>query len=477
MANTDTFGTILGEIGKGLLPLRDAVSSPSSFMFFMQRMGWQATAIPQPLQDLGNGVDQLFSQLQKIFGNGLALDGSVSLGSDSASSSIDINDIMAIAHAVQEVIDGIRALVSAPDAAFPPELIADDFKNKFPKQLIDFLIINYLTKYQSPLAFALRALGVVKTHYIAPVGNRVPYVDYSIDFSDLPQVFGDPTIVLQNAFAWGSDDFDFSAFASQVDNLMWHLGVDTTVPELPQDIAATLEGNVEIEGNPIRKTLKAVFFERARDSGRLSADVRLLYLPKDVGKLPGFAIMPAFNGLLDVSMQLSPGLTVTLHSDMDLQGGIGLLVRPGTGIDMVLGFNNGAATHATGSLKVEVDRAQADNSPILIIGSPDSTRLQYRQLGGLAGIRLDATQAPDVFAEADLKGLEFIFQPSDADGFIKTIMPGSSSIGFDLTAGISYQQRFYFRGTSHLEISVPAHLQLGPIDVESLTIQANPQDG
>src|SRR5690348_13112396 len=120
MASTDTFGTILGEIGKGLLPLRDAVSSPSGFMFFMQRMGWQATAIPQPLQDLGNGVDQLFSQLQKIFGNGLALDGSVSLGSDSASSSIDINDIMAIAHAVQEVIDGIRALVSAPDAAFPP---------------------------------------------------------------------------------------------------------------------------------------------------------------------------------------------------------------------------------------------------------------------------------------------------------------------------------------------------------------------
>src|SRR5262249_32255418 len=124
MPNTNTFGTILAEIGKGLLPLRDAVSSSDSFVFFMQRLGWQATAIPQPLQDLGTGVDQLFSELQKILGNGLAFDGSVSLGSDSAAGSIDSNDILAVAHAVKQVIDGINALVSAPDAAFPASLIA-----------------------------------------------------------------------------------------------------------------------------------------------------------------------------------------------------------------------------------------------------------------------------------------------------------------------------------------------------------------
>src|ERR1700687_628518 len=477
MANTDTFGTILGEVGKGLLPLRDAVSSTDSFVFFMQKLGWQASAIPQPLQDLGTDIDQLFSQLQKLLGNGLAFDGSVSLGSDSASASIDANDIMALAHGVKQVIDGIRALVAAPDAAFPAQLIADNFKAKFPKQLIHFLVINYLTKYQSTWAFAFRALGVVKTRYTAPAGNRLPYVDYSLDFSDLPKVFAVPSTVLQNAFAWGGDDFDFPAFASQVDNLLWHLGVDTSVPELPQQIAATLEGNVNIEGNPIRKTLKLVFFQRASSSGRMSADVRLLSSPADAGKKPGFAIMPAFNGLLDVSMQLSPDLTVTLRSDMDLQGGVGLLVRPGAGIEMALGFNSGAGTHATGSLKVEVERSQVDNSPILLLGSPDSTRLQYRKLGGLAGIRLDANQSPDVFAEADLKGLEFVFKPSDADGFIQKILPDSATMGFDLTAGISHQQGFYFRGTSHLEISVPAHIQLGPIDVQSLTIAANPKDG
>ncbi len=93
MADTDTFGTILAEIGKGLLPLREAVSSPDSFIFFMQKLGWDANAIPQPLQDLGTGVDQLFSQLQKILGNGLSFDGSISLESGSASATINPNDM------------------------------------------------------------------------------------------------------------------------------------------------------------------------------------------------------------------------------------------------------------------------------------------------------------------------------------------------------------------------------------------------
>jgi hypothetical protein len=478
MANTDTFGTILAEIGKGLLPLRDAVSSPQSFVFFMQKQGWQVTAIPQPLEDLGTGIDQLFSELRKIVGNGLAFDGSVSLGTDTATVNIGLDDITAMGHAVVQVVDGIAALASAPDAAFPPSLLSDNFKAKFPKQLVDFLIINYLTKFQPRWAFGLRALGVIKTQYTAPAGNRLPYVNYSLDFSDLPKVFDNPSSILQNAFAWGTNDFEFSAFASQVDNLLWHLGVDTSMDVIPSLVAAPIEGNVTIEGDPQRKALRAVFFERARTSGRMEADVRLLSLPADTGKLPGFAIMPAFNGVLDLSMQLSPDLTLTINSDMDLQGGVGLIVRPGSGIDMVLGFNNGAATHATGSLTVEIDRSQVDNAPVLLLGSPTSTRLQYRKLGGLVGIRLDASQSPDVFAEADLKGLEFVLDSSGADGFIQTIFPPSSAgMGFDLTVGLSHQDGFYFRGTSHLEISVPAHIQLGPIEVQSLTIGANPNGG
>jgi hypothetical protein len=478
MGNLGTFEALLAEVGKALLPLKEAVSSPANFVFLMQKLGWQADAIPQPLQDLGAGVDALFSELRKVVGDGLSFDGSVGLRSDSASVDISLADILALKHALEQIINGIHGLAMAPDAAFPPSLIADDFKNKFPKQVIDYLVVQYLTTYQHTWGFGFRALGIIKKKYIPSAGNRMPYVEYSLDLSDLPKLLENPRVLLENAFGWGSDEFDYSAFVSQVENLVWTLGADVFVEEMPKLSASSVEGNVDIEGDPGRKVMKAVFFERARNTGRMSAEIRLLYLPKNAGKKPGFALMPAFNGMLDFTMQLSPDVAVTIKSDADLQGGVALLIRPDSAIETVLGFNGGPITHASASLGIEVERSNPNNTPILILGSADATRLQYKKIGGAGGISLDSSNATDVFAEVDLKGLEFVFEPSDGDGFIQKIFPsGGVGLGFDLAAGISYQRGFYFRGTSHLEIEIPAHIQIGPIDLQSLTIAANPKDG
>ena len=44
----------------------------------------------------------------------------------------------------------------------------------------------------------------------------------------------------------------------------------------------------------------------------------------------------------------------------------------------------------------------------------------------------------------------------------------------DLTLGISHREGFYFRGTSNLEIELPAHIELGPLEIQGLTISAVP---
>jgi hypothetical protein len=478
MGNLGTLETILSEVGKALLPLKEAVSSPGNFFQLLQKLGWPPDDIPQPMQDLGRGADQLFTELRKIVGSGLSFDGSVSLDSDSAAVDISFDDIKALIRAVQDIVNGIQGLVASPDALFPAAWIADGFKNKFPKQLVDYLIIRYLTTFHAEWAFGFRAFGVIKTKFIPAAGNRSAFVQYQLDLSDLPQTLEDPRLVLQNAFQWGTDDFDFGLFISQVENLLWAMGADVFIETMHPQVAAAIQGDVAIEGNPARKILKAVILERARNTGRMSADIRLIYLPKVNGKKPGFALMPAFNGVLDFAMELSPGLKVKISSDADLEGGVALLVRPDSGIEAVLGFDSGSISHASASVKVGVERSNLDQTPILILGSADATRLQYKALGGAAGVSIDSSSSIDVFAEADLKGLEFVFEPSEGDGFIQKIFPpGGVGLGFDLTVGLSHQQGFYFRGTSHLEIQIPAHIQLGPIDLQSLTIAANPKDG
>lgn len=477
MADLGTLETILSEVGKGLLPLKAAISSPNSFFAFMLKLGWRADDVPQPIQDLGTGLDTLLSELQELLGSGVSVDGSVSLESTSVSTNLNIEDIARLTDAVRSVVDGIHAIATAPDAAIPATLRDDNFKNIFPKQLIDYLLITYLTKYQPSLAFALRAFGVIKKEFAPAAGNRPDHVKYTFDFGEIPTTLANPGLVLRNAFGWGTTDFDYRLLASEVDNLFISLGMDVFIEEISADVGSKIDGGVSIEGDPIRTAVQGVFFERPRSSGRMVADVRLMYLPEDGPKKPGFALMPGFNGLLDFKMQLGPDISVIIKSDLDVQGGVALLVRPGRPIEMLLGFNNpGAPTHATGSASVAVERS-ASGTPMLLLGSPNETRLQLKALSGLGGIRLDSDNTVDVFAEFELKGLEFVLKPSNPDGFIAKIFPSEAQFGFDLTTGYSYLRGFYLRGAANLEIQVPLHLQLGPINLESLTISANPADG
>lgn len=470
-----TFEALLAEVGKALLPLKFALSSKQSFFGFMLKLGWQADEIPQPLNDLNTSLDNLFARLRKLTGDGLAFDGSVSLDTESPTS-ISLDDVSGLKQAVEQIINAIEDIAAAPDASIPQILRDDNFKDLFPKQLTKYLLINYLTTYHSSTAFAFRSLGIIKSRYVAAAGNRPSYVDYSIDFEDVPSVLENPALILQNAFGWGTDDFNYQAFSSQIDNWLMTVGIDVLIDEMPTGTADKIRGDLVLPGDPATRVMRGVIFQRARASGKMVADLRLLYLPKDGAKKPGIALMPGFNGLLDFKMQLAADVAVTIKSDVDAQGGVALLIRPDAAIESVLGFNNeGAPTHATGSGLVNVERSTADESPFLLLGSENATRLQYRRIAGTGGFKLDQQSVLEIFAEFELKGLEFVLQASEADGFIKKILPSDGAkVSFDLAMGVSSSRGFYFRGTSSLEISAPVHLQIGPVEVQALTIRAIP---
>jgi hypothetical protein len=471
-----TLEVVLLEVSRLLMPLKKAIDSPESFYSFMLNLGWDADDIPQPLQQLGTGLDTLFTKLQAIFG-GISLSGSVSPGSQTSSLNISPADVQALIQAIEQVIDGIVDIVNAPDAAIPAKLRDDGFREKFPVQLVNYLIITYLNTYQPPLAFGLRSFGVIKTEYFPASGNRKPYVEYQLGFSDIPKIFSDPVIIFRNAFGWGTPDFDFNQFIFPIQNLFHALKIDTFVEEIDTGTAKQIEGGVPVEGDPVRKALRAVFFERARDSGRLAAEMRFLMLPGDgASMLPGIAMLPAFNGILDFKMNLGPDIAVTIKSEMNLEGGVGLIIRPDEPIEFILGFDDSAGiSNAGGNLEVKAERTNADGTPTIMLGNPDATRLEYKKIGGKGGINLSTEHGADVYVEVELNGLKFVFKPGEADGFIKNLVPPDGfSLDFELAAGYSINSGFYFRGSSAFEINLPAHIQLGPIELEGMTLTIKP---
>jgi len=480
MTERGTFETLLAEVGQALLPLREALASPEAFVGFLTKLGWHAEDIPQPLVQVGASVEVLYDLLRKILGDGgLNVGGSVAGSTDDGAAvaiDVSLDDIQRGIQAVTDVVDGIKAIETAPAGTIPAPLLADGFATEFPQQLLDHVLITYLTRFHPRIGFGLKALGVVKSAYAAPAGNRPAYVHQTLDFSDLPRLLDDPSIVLKNAFGWGEPTFDAGAVLSEVDNLLTSLGLSVHLEDQRTGAVQVLTGAAPPLGAAPIRGLVAIIFERVTAATRMSAELRLVGLPASGPALPGLALFPTFTGTLDFTWQLDTDISLTVRSNMNVAGGLGLKVRPGTGIDMVVGFEDGdAPVGASGSVDVKVGRSVTDGAPHLILGSPGETRLQYRTIAGIGGIRLANGADLDVFIELDLEGLEFVIDAGESDGFIAKLLPDDGiSFGSDLAIGMSHRQGFYFRGTSNLELSVPAHVQLGPVEIQSLLISAVP---
>lgn len=473
MAEQGTFERILAEIGQALLPLRDALSSPDAFIGLLQKLGWRAEGIPQPLRDVGTAVETLYGSLRRLLGDG-GLNVGTGAGGDSATS-VSADDVSRAVTAVQAVIKGIQAITTAPDSAIPASLRADGFPALFPAQLVDYLVITYLQRFHPSVGFTLRALGVVKSSLAPPAGGRPAYKHLALDVSDLPKVLGDPSQVLRNAYGWGTPDFDYAALASQIDNLLVTLGADVRIDAVEPATASAVQGPRE-PGGALVRAVRGILFNQAHTS----AEIRLMPVPADGTALPGVALLPAFDGALAVTFPLGADLEVTVTSNLDLAGGVALLARPGQPLEMVLGFENGGVpVGGRGSIEAVVRRAgeDTDREPTIVFGAPDRTRLQFRRIAGTGGVRLVGDDV-DAFVEVDVRGLEFVFRPDDADGFITKVLPADGfSVGADLAVGLSHRDGFYFRGTSGLEIQLPVRQQIGPVELQGLSVTATPEGG
>jgi len=466
MSQRDTLTLVVEEIALALAPLQDAVLSPERFVNFMAQLGWEVDGIPQPLQDLAGSLTGLIADLQHI----LTRD---ETGADS------LSEIGALLQSVQQVFSGIKVIGAAPDAAFPPSLIADDFKNEFPAQLLQFLIMKHLRRRHPQMAFILRALGVMRIDYSPSSGNRRQYMRYRFDFSDLPELLHDPSQIFKNAYGWGTDTPDYGALFQHLENLLLSMQVDVTRPVINPATVERLAGGTEIAGRPKRRAVAAVFFERIRSSGRLAAELLFLDLPGDGTVKPGLAILPRFNGPLDFRLQLGDNIAVTIDSSFDVQGGVGLILRPERGIDVLLGFENGGApTSAQGSISVRAEYSDESQEPITLLGSPDASRLEFKNVSGTGGLTVDfKNNSQSLFVELELQGGKLVIAPGQGDGFLQAILPQDGiAVHFDLAAGISTSQGFYFRGSGGLELSIPTHLTLGPVELQSVTIGAEPSD-
>ncbi|MCB0705590.1 MAG: hypothetical protein KDC34_09790 [Saprospiraceae bacterium] len=453
MVQKNTLSMLVTEAAKMLVPLEQAVSSPEAFKTFMIQMGWQPDDIPQPVLAISDSVVGLKNALED------AIDGD-----------LDLSQIDNIRAYIVQLIDGINDISNAPDAAIPLKLRADGFKTEFPIQLLQFLLVDYLQNHQKTAGFLLKSLGIVKTTFSDPGGDRMPFMDYQFDLSQIPDLLSNPLTIFENAYGWGTNDFDYESLFMALENFLYSSGVDVRLTSIAPDELIALSEGITLPGAPDIPVMRFIFFQRYRPSGRLAAEIRLVPLPGNGSKKPGMALLPFFNGILDMRLELGQFLAATIKADGKIEGGIGLVFRPGQGIKPIFGFD-GVTTTAKGQLDVIFEHTNEEADPVLIIGDADSSRLEYKTIAGKGGIRLGTGDALELFTEIEVQGGKVVIGGGDGDGFIQKILPGDGlSANFDLALGLSNLNGLYFRGSGGLEIKLPAHIDLGFLEVNGLTL-------
>ena len=108
---------------------------------------------------------------------------------------------------------------------FQPGLDVTAFKSEFPRQIIDYLVVDYLLRRQPGWGNLLKLAGVLRLEDVAASASRPAFIRRRIAWEDLGQFLSDPTLVLRNAYHWGQADFRDVALIGNVADVLdgWHI--------------------------------------------------------------------------------------------------------------------------------------------------------------------------------------------------------------------------------------------------------------
>ena len=105
------------------------------------------------------------------------------------------------------------------------------------------------------------------------------------------------------------------------------------------------------------------------------------------------------------------------------------------------------------------------------LGTPGG--MQFEIGSGSLALGIEKLDRVRFFVETELKRGELVLKSSDADGFLAKLLPADGiTTEFNLGLGIANDAGLYFIGSSGLEIRLPLHLALGPVEIQYLTLGA-----
>lgn len=426
-----TVQAVLRVVRRVVSPLADRLTVGAAPAFFgglgVPMTAAQATSLAGPLGAAGGAVANHVRSVDEL---------------DQLLDAGDLSGLLtSTANAIGRVADLFDALPALGTAVGGLPGAPPGFAATFPQRLLDHLITDFIGS-----AFGanevLEFLGILDRQDLAiPGPGGMPYTVDTLHLDRVADWVGDPAGQLAARFDWGAPGFDGTRLLEALAQLLGMLGmpalIDRSGPAPVLDMAfASIAPHPEMAPAGVGLTL-------------------------DGGSAP-------------VTFEASgTGWALTASVEFGLPSGAEVILQPDGAVSVRLPQGSPAVT---GRVRLTFTVTRPGDSPVVLFGTPGGSRLEAREVAFEfdAGLRWDATGAHgDAGIGGVLRQGKLVLDLGEGDGFLASLLSGARvENDFELGFGFSLDGGLRLHGSSALEVQLPAHVTLGPVELTALTLSA-----
>ena len=182
MADRDTLAVLAEELGAAFAPLELALQSQDDFSALMVELGWDLATIPDALAALQAPLATISELLD--------------------AGELDADSLPGALHAISSALGAVGQISNA--TGLPATVDAGAFTAELPRQLVDFVIVDYLLDRHPLVGDLLKLLGVIRLEDVEAAGKRPAFVRRAVAWEDLARVLSTPQAVLRRRLPVGS---------------------------------------------------------------------------------------------------------------------------------------------------------------------------------------------------------------------------------------------------------------------------------
>lgn len=418
-------GDVLGLLGELGLALPPSLLTEPGFMTAIQTGGAAAGALPDIIASLTTAIE-----------------------ADDAASAVEA--AVKLIEAGAKVISSFSAIATELQSASVPgvsQAVLDDFAGKLPGKLLDYVVVTFLESFYPVLASSAALVGLIDRGPKPGVDGdqtQPPYIARSLELSRFGDFLHSPGDLLKSLYGWGDPAFSGSAdLLLRLRNLLSSAGV-------------------------------AASFQPATASSPAALKFLLLTVAPDGPGLKATLAISIEDGVTLTIPLFKPGWAAVIKSQGTLDGGGSVTITPPSTLAVQPLSGSVSGSLSFGFQGQPVPPA----TTIVLLGKAGGSRAEAAQIEVALGTTFSwdsgsHTAKGGFTAGGKISGGNVFIDLSEGDGFLSTITGGAKiTSNFDLGFTWSGDAGLHLEGSGALEIAIPTHLSIGPIDISQLVLSA-----